>query len=43
MKDKQLAKLLSALVKFCMSDTTIEARNLVLASPPSPSLLLDLF
>jgi len=42
-KDKQLAKLLSALVKFCLSDTTIEARNLVLASPLSPSLLLDQF
>ena len=42
-KDKQQAKLLSLLVKFCLSDTTLEARNMGLASPPSPSLLLDQF
>ena len=34
MEDKQQAKLLSSLVKFCLSDTTLEARNLVLASQP---------
>ena len=43
MKDKHQAKLLSSLVKFCLSANTLEARNLVLASPPSPSLLLDQF
>ena len=42
-KDKQQAKLLSLLVKFCLSDTTLEARNMGLSSPPSPSLLLDQF
>ena len=33
-KDKQQAKLLSLLVKFCLSDTTLEARNMGLASQP---------
>ena len=42
-KDKQQAKLVSLLVKFCLSDTTLEARNMGLSSPPSPSLLLDQF
>ena len=42
-KDKQQAKLLSLLVKFCLSDTTLEARNMGFASPPSPSLLMDQF
>jgi hypothetical protein len=40
-KDKQQAKLHSSLVKFFLSATTLEARNLCLT--PSPSLLLDQF
>ena len=42
-KDKQLAKLLSSLAKYCLTDNTLEARNLVLAIPPNPSLVIDQF
>jgi len=42
-KDKHLAKLLSSLAKYCLTDTTLEARNLVLAIPPNPSLMIDQF
>jgi len=43
LKDKQLVKLLSCLVKFSMLDTALEARNLMLTIPPKPSILLEQF
>ena len=42
-KDKQLAKLRSSLAKYCLTDNTLEARNLVLAIPRNPSLVIDQF
>eukprot|EP00092_Neocalanus_flemingeri_P002849 GFUD01003047.1.p1 GENE.GFUD01003047.1~~GFUD01003047.1.p1 ORF type:complete len:1487 (+),score=586.22 GFUD01003047.1:576-4463(+) len=41
--DKLQEKLLSSLVKFCLVDTTLEARNLMLIIPPGPTALLEQF
>jgi len=43
LKEKQLTKLLSCLVKLSVLDTTLEARNLALIVSPKPSLLLEQF